>query len=396
MADNVSSNDTVDQSGISQKLKYYTLFVLTIVYAFNFIDRQILVIMSEAIKTDLDLTDTHLGLLSGIAFALFYTILGIPIARFADFANRRNIIAVSLAIWSGMTAISGFAQNFTQLALARVGVGVGEAGGSPPSHSIISNIFREKERATALAIYSAGLYLGILLGYILGGKLVDLYGWRTTFFLVGIPGVIMAFIVRFTLQEPLRKIPVETSQQNVADHFSGMIKVMRTLFRLKSFPFFAFGCAMSAFISYGVGNFVPNYIIRYHGLAPSDLAVPLALTGGGGGMIGTFLGGYLTDKLGAKDIRWYLWLPGLIAVLAIPFAIWAYLTTNVDLMFGLIFVYTVMGTLYLAPAIATAHRLVEPHMRAMASAYCKHRHQKCAFPVRLPIRRYGSTTLRER
>jgi MFS family permease len=368
MADNASSDHASDKTGISNKLKYYTLFILTIVYAFNFIDRQILVIMSEAIKADLDLTDTDLGLLTGLAFALFYTILGIPIARLADFANRRNIIAVSLAVWSGMTALSGFAQNFMQLALARVGVGVGEAGGSPPSHSIISNMFKEKERATALAIYSAGLYLGILLGYILGGKLVDLYGWRTTFFIVGVPGVFMALIVRFTLKEPPREIPADAAKQKISDHFIGMFKVMGILFRLRSFPYFALGCAMSAFISYGVGNFAPNYIIRYHGLTPSDLAIPLALTGGGGGMIGTFLGGYLTDKLGPHDIRWYLWLPGLVAVLAIPIAVWAYLTTNTDLMFILIFTYTVMGTLYLAPSIATAHRLVAPHMRAMASA----------------------------
>ncbi|UTW54943.1 MFS transporter [Kordiimonas sp. SCSIO 12610] len=370
MTDNVSSKDAVDQSGISNNLKYYTLFILTIVYAFNFIDRQILVIMQEAIKVDLELTDTWLGFLSGPAFALFYTIVGIPIARYADFANRRNIIAVSLALWSGMTALSGLAQNVIQLAMARVGVGIGEAGGSPPSHSIISNMFKEKERATALAIYSSGLYLGILLGYILGGYLVVAYGWRNTFFIVGIPGVLMALLVRFTLKEPIREnaTSIRSEPFKISDHFVGIFKVMGVLFRLKSFPYFALGCAMSAFISYGVGNFVPSYIIRYYDLSPSDFAIRLALSGGGGGMIGTFLGGYLTDKIGAKDIRWYLWLPGLIAVLAIPFAIWAYLVTDVDTMFILIFVYTVMGTLYLAPAIATAHRLVVPHMRAMASA----------------------------
>ena len=372
MSDAVKPTDKdTDSSGISKKLKYYTLFILTIVYAFNFIDRQILVIMQEAIKADLDLSDTQLGLLSGLAFALFYTILGIPIARWADFANRRNIIAIALAIWSGMTALSGLAQNFAQLALARVGVGIGEAGGSPPAHSMISNMFKEKERATALAIYSAGLYLGILLGYILGGYLVDIYGWRITFFIVGIPGVVMAFIVRFTLKEPTRPIeeasePVQ--KQSIGSHFVGIFDVMGKLFALKSFPFFALGCAMSAFISYGVGNFAPSYIIRYHGYSPSELAIPLAITGGGGGMVGTFLGGYLTDKIGAKDIRWYLWLPGLVAVLAIPLAAWAYNTSDPDLMFVLIFIQTVMSTLYLAPAIATAHRLVKPHMRAMASA----------------------------
>jgi len=182
----------------------YVLLALTGVYIFNFIDRQILVILQESIKAELDLSDTQLGLLTGFAFAIFYVTLGLPVARLADRSNRRNIITIALTIWSAMTAISGLASNFVQLLLARIGVGIGEAGGSPPAHSMISDYYPKNKRATALAIYSTGIYIGILLGYLLGGWLDEYFGWRRALMVLGVPGVIYAVIFYFTVQEPPR------------------------------------------------------------------------------------------------------------------------------------------------------------------------------------------------
>ena len=182
----------------------YVLVVLTLVYTFNFVDRQLLSILQEAIKLDLSLSDAQLGLLTGFAFAMFYVTAGIPIARLADRSNRRNIVAVSVGLWSFMTAISGFVQNYLQLLLARVGVGVGEAGGSPPSHSIVSDIFPKKQRASALAFYSTGVNLGILFGFLFGGWLNEFFGWRVAFMVVGVPGIMLAILVRTTVREPVR------------------------------------------------------------------------------------------------------------------------------------------------------------------------------------------------
>ncbi len=356
--------ETPPVSGLSNKARTYALVVLTIVYAFNFIDRQILVILQEAIKNDLGLSDTQLGLLSGISFALLYTILGLPIAQLADRYNRRNIISISLTVWSVMTALSGMAQNFMQLLLARVGVGIGEAGGSPPAHSMISDMYTAKRRSTALAVYSAGLYLGVFLGYTSGGYLQEAYDWRTTFMMVGLPGVLLAIILRMTVPEPPRGLHDEKKPEKNYSIF----EAFGVLFRLKSFPYIAFGCAMSGFVSYGTGNFMPSFMVRYHGIAPSEIGLTLGFLAGVGGMIGTFLGGALTDRFGEKDVRWYLWLPGLTAVCAIPLGLVALYTESKYMMFGTYFCVVILATLYLAPSIAVTHRLVSANMRAMSSA----------------------------
>ncbi|MEZ7830108.1 MAG: MFS transporter, partial [Gammaproteobacteria bacterium] len=194
----------LDNPYASPSARKYALVVLTLVYTFNFIDRQLLSILQESIKVDLSLSDSQLGLLTGFAFAMFYVTAGIPIARFADRSNRRNIVAVSVGLWSAMTAVSGLVQNYGQLLAARVGVGVGEAGGSPPSHSIVSDIFPPEKRASALAFYSTGVNLGILFGFLFGGWLNEFFGWRVAFMVVGIPGVLLAILVRTTVREPIR------------------------------------------------------------------------------------------------------------------------------------------------------------------------------------------------
>ena len=185
-------------------VRHYVLGVLVVVYTFNFIDRQILSILLDPIKNELGLSDTAMGMLTGFAFAAFYATLGIPIARFADRSNRRNLVALSLGIWSMMTALSGLAQNFWHLLLARIGVGIGEAGCSPPAHSMISDYYPANQRATALGIYSLGIPFGIMFGLFAGGWINEFFGWRTAFFVVGLPGVLLAFVVRFSITEPPR------------------------------------------------------------------------------------------------------------------------------------------------------------------------------------------------
>ena len=190
--------------GVGGPYAYYVLAVLFVVYIFNFIDRQILAILLEPIKQDLQVSDTALGFLTGFAFAVFYTFAGLPLARLADRGVRRSLIAISLATWSLMTAVSGLARNFTDLALARIGVGIGEAGASPPAHSLLSDYFPPEKRATVIAIYASGIYVGVGLGFWLGGWINDAYGWRVAFCVVGLPGLLMALLVRFTVHEPLR------------------------------------------------------------------------------------------------------------------------------------------------------------------------------------------------
>ena len=193
---------TNNQKQVSNRYLNYVLVMLTLVYVFNFVDRQLLVILQESIKKELHLSDTQLGLLSGFTFAIFYVTLGIPIARLADKRNRRNIVAGSLALWSVMTAFSGLARNFIQLLLARIGVGVGEAGGSPPAHAMISDYFPPEKRSTALSVYSTGIYIGVLIGFLMGGYLNQHLGWRTAFFVLGTPGLIFSLLFYTTVKEP--------------------------------------------------------------------------------------------------------------------------------------------------------------------------------------------------
>lgn len=347
----------------------YVLILLTLVYALNFIDRQILVILQESIKADMDLSDTQLGLLTGFAFAVFYVSVGIPIARWADIGNRRNIISIAIAVWSAMTALSGLTNNFFQLLLARIGVGVGEAGGSPPAHSIISDYYPPEQRGTAMSFYSTGVYIGVLLGFLIGGWINHTFGWRMAFLVVGLPGILVALLVRLTLREPVRgqsdKVKMAPGTLNQGAKFS---ETMATLWGLKSFRYFSIGTGLAAFISYGTGNFLPSFLIRTHGFSSLEVGTSLALIAGFGGGIGTFLGGYLADKLAVRDIRWYMWIAALPVFVNMPLLLLALFSSNATLVLVFLFFATMSGAFYLGPAIATTHTLLSPRMRAMGSA----------------------------
>jgi len=284
--------------------RHYALAILVVVYTFNFIDRQILSILLEPVKAELGLSDTAMGMLTGFAFAMFYATLGIPIARFADRSNRRNLIAWALGIWSVFTALSGLAQNFWHLLIARIGVGVGEAGCSPPAHSMIADYYPAEQRATALGIYSLGIPIGIMFGLFAGGWINELFGWRAAFFLVGVPGVILALIVRFTLAEPPRGMAegrTDSGEQPSVGETLGY------LWRKKSFRHMSFAGALTAFVGYGFVTWAPAFLIRSYGMTTGEVGTWFGLLLGIVGGVGIVMGGWLADKFGAKDPKGYVW-----------------------------------------------------------------------------------------
>lgn len=350
----------------SRGYRSYTLAVLTAVYIFNFIDRQILVILQEDIKVELALSDTQLGLLSGFSFAIFYVTFGIPIARWADKGVRRNIVALAIGTWSFMTAASGLAGNYWQLLAARIGVGVGEAGGSPPAHSMISDLFPPEERATALSIYSMGINFGILFGFLIGGWVNDFFGWRMVFFVIGVPGIAMALIVRFTLREPPRG---HSERLQVVADTPPFTDVLKLLWSRPSFRHMALASGLHAFVGYGVGQWIASFFIRTYELSGTgEIATWLGLISGTAGAAGTFCGGYFADKLGQRDKRWYIWVPAWATVLAIPFSLTVYLINNYYVALSIFLVPVFLGAMFLGPTLAMTHGIVGVRMRALASA----------------------------
>lgn len=349
----------------TRRARWYALSLLTIVYTFNFVDRQLLAILQESIKAELSLSDSQLGLLTGFAFAIFYVTAGIPIARWADRANRRDIVSLSLFIWSFMTALSGFVQNYAHLLLARIGVGIGEAGGSPPSHSIISDIFPAHQRASAIGFYSMGVSVGILFGFLAGGWINEFFGWRTAFMVVGVPGIVLAVVLRLTLAEPIRGLNDPGFTPGESATFG---EVLRVLWTRPSFRHLALGAGLNAFCGYATANWTASFIIRSHGMATGELGTWLALIIGVGGAIGVFGGGLLADRLASRDRRWYAWLPSIAGFLIVPFMLGIYLADNAYLALSLSIIPGLLFQIYLGNTIATTHALVGPGMRATASA----------------------------
>jgi MFS family permease len=348
----------------ARKHRKFALFLLMIVYAFNFIDRQILNILQTPIKNELHLSDAELGLLTGFSFTIVYITVGIAVAKLADSTNRKGVMTGSLAIWSGFTALSGLSGNYLQLLLFRLGVGVGEAGGSPPAHAMLSDLYEKEKRGRALSIYSAGLYLGTMTGYIAGGWLSDTFDWRTAFFVVGMPGIVLAAFIWFTMREPLRGLSgVKPTAMNVT--FFGSFK---RLWQLKSFRFYSFATGAGTFVTYGVGNWMVPYLERSHGWERTDIGLLYGLAAGIFGAIGTIGGGYLADKLGAKDRRWFLWVPMWGKIVAGPFFLIGLMAPNGWIALGGYSLGLICASVYLGPSLAITHHLVPPSMRAMSSA----------------------------
>ncbi|MGH8168574.1 MAG: spinster family MFS transporter, partial [Woeseiaceae bacterium] len=303
----------------------YVLALLVVVYTFNFIDRQILAILLPAIQAEFGVNDTILGFLAGSAFALFYASLGVPIALLADRWNRRNLIALALAIWSGMTALSGAATNIVQLSLARIGVGVGEAGCSPPAHSMISDLYGPDERSTAMGIFTLGISGGIMIAYLAGGWVVENIGWREAFFIVGLPGLALALLVRFTISEPVRG--QSDGKADTAER-PGILAVARFLLARKSFLHLATGSGVAAFGGYAVISFFPTFLYRTHTMNISEIGVYLGLILGIAGGLGFAGGGFVADKLGRRGQRYSLWGVAAATMLSWVFIFPMYLVSN--------------------------------------------------------------------
>ncbi len=350
---------------VSQGYARYVLGVLFVVYVFNFVDRQILSILLEPIKRDLGASDTAMGFLSGIAFALFYTTAGIPIARWADTGTRRSVIALGLAVWSAMTALSGLARSFAQLALARVGVGIGEAACSPPAHSLIADYFPPERRATALAIYSMGIHVGILVGFLAGGWINEYFGWRQAFFVVGLPGIALALVVRLSVAEPARGMAEGRAAE---EQPPPVAEVLGFLWRRRSFRHLSLAAALSSFAGYGAATWSPAFLIRVHQMGTGEVGTWLGLITGLAGAGGALLGGALGDRAGRADQRWYLWLPAAATLLGVPFAAAFFLWPQAHQALLFLIPSTLAGAMWLGPTFSVTQGLARLRMRAVASA----------------------------
>jgi MFS family permease len=355
--------------------RWYVLGLLTVVYTFNFIDRQVLVILQELIREDLGLMDWQLGMLSGFVFAVFYSVLGVPIAHAAELYGRKRVVSLSLAFWSLMTALMGAAQNFAQLALLRVGVGVGEAGGSPPSHSIISDIFPRRRRAFALSVFSMGVYFGYLVAYSAGGWAAGQLGWRATFVVVGLPGVLIALLVAATVREPVRGLADHGYRLDAASSAAAargaaprFLETLRVLWSRGSFRHLAIAGSLQSLAGYGVGNFMPSFVIRAHDMAIADIGWRLALITGLGGAIAIAVSGWVTDRLADRSQTWYARFPAITIGLTLPLVPLTFLTADTGTMFLAYIPYEMLGATWLGASLAVAHSIVDLRQRAVASA----------------------------
>ena len=348
---------------------YLVVLVLMLVYIFNFLDRQILSILAEPIREDLNLSDTQLGMLTGLAFALFYTTLGIPVAWLADRARRTWIIAAACAIWSAFTALCGTAQNFWQLLFYRIGVGAGEAGGSPPSYSLIADYFPPHRRGTALALYSLGVPLGSAIGTAVGGFVAAEYGWRVAFFAVGVPGMVLALLVLLIVREPRRGAmdPVAHGQTAHAPSVS-LPRAVGGFFSNPTLLAVGLSSGLSAFVGYAMLNWGPAFLIRVKGMSLTDIAVWYALVTGITSAIGTFGSGWLVDRLGRLNPRAYAYVPAAAFAISIPFFIGFLLAPSWPVALLFLAIPSLMNNMYLAPAITVVQNAVPAAQRSVSGA----------------------------
>lgn len=357
----------------SKRYRTVVLWLLTLMYVMSFIDRQIIGILSPFIKEEMGFTDSQLGWLKGLAFALLYSIVGIPIAWLADRYSRKKIVTVSLIAWSAFTAFTGMAGSFLHMFLARVGVGIGEAGGSPPSHSIISDLYPKEQRASALGVYSLGIPIGIGFSYILAGALVESFGWRGTLYVLGVTGIVLALVLAFVIKEPKRG---QMDGENIKLESVGIIESITTLAKIPSWWAMCMGIAWVSFGGYAVSAWGVDYILRFK---PEYFPNPdnnnfewlmfwlgmIHLVGYGAG---TYFGALITEKLAKKNISFYGIMPGAVLIIGVPCLIAAFWVQSIPLHLTLITIYLLSAGVYLGPSFAAAQTLAPINMRAMSTA----------------------------
>ncbi|WP_299308987.1 MFS transporter [uncultured Croceicoccus sp.] len=344
------------------------LAMLLLVYIFNFLDRQILAILAPPIQADLGLSDGQMGLLGGFAFALLYSTLAVPLASVADRTSRSWVITVSLVIWSGFTALCGLAQGFWHIFLARLGVGVGEAGGVAPSYAIIGDYFPSNKRAFALAIYSMGIPLGSAAGVLVGGYIAATVDWRLAFFVVGMAGVVLAPLFKYVVKDFPRANPVDAAARQAASDNASIGHVARILAKKPSFWFLAFGAASGSMLGYGVLFWKPSLLQRSFGLSLLETSYFLGALMLIGGISGVLAGGFFADRLGQANKAWYARLPALAYIVAVPLFSAAVLTDNVTLAFFLFLIPQALAYIWLGPVLTAVQHLVIPAQRSTASA----------------------------
>jgi MFS family permease len=344
----------------SKGYRGFVLGMLLLVYTFNFIDRVAIDILQEDIKKEFGLVDFQLGLLKGLAFAFLYTLLGIPIARLAERANRVTILSVCLGLWSVFTAACGMAGSFLQLIAARIGVGIGEAGCTPPAQSVIADYFPANKRATALSIYSMGIHIGSMSAAIIGALIAQEWGWRATFIALGLPGIILAILVRLAVREPPRAASAVATP--------GFGETLRVLASKPAFWHMAMGGAITSFVGYGVGGFLIPFFMRVHELTRLEASLTNGIILGTFAAFGTFLSGFLADRWAKRHPNALAWLPAAGLLFALPLFLLAYQMPTMQLTIGLIALGVVGQYFYLGPMYTVTSSVVAPNMRATAVA----------------------------
>lgn len=356
---------------VSTAYRNYVLFILVLVNTINFVDRMAISVLAPSIQAEFQVSNTMLGLVMGIAFTAFYATLGFPIARLLDRRRRNSLLALVVAIWSGMTALCGAATNFAMLFLFRIGVGVGEAGAGPASHSLIGDYFRKVQRPVAIGFFSLGVPLGNFLGIFLGGILVGVIGWRWTFVALGLPGLLLALLVWLTVREPVRggmDDPADLAAMRAAEDIS-LREGIRQLWASPTFRVMSFSAAPSALCGYGMNMWMPQFLVRIHELAPAQYSLPLGLMLGVGGGLGAMLGGIITAKAAVRDPRAFLTLPALTMVIfavALMLAVW---TTSLTVLYSAVFVAAFTQFYLMGPFFAVVQRLAPLRARAVATAF---------------------------
>jgi MFS family permease len=344
----------------------YVLALLSLSYVVNYLDRYVISMLAGPIKAELGISDGAMGLLSGPAFALLYTGLGVPVAWLADRSSRRNLIAAGMAVWSGFTALSGFAGSFAGLAFARFGVGIGEAAGAAPAHSLIADYFRAERRATALSIFQMGVPIGQMLGTVIGGLLVADLGWRRVFMLVGLPGIAIALLLRLTLREPAR--PVPPPSQSLGGALRALLESLFVLMRIPTFAAIALGGMFASIAGTGFGFWLPQMFVRSHGMSLAQFGISYGLVNGAAGVAGTLFAGVLADRLALLDPRWRLRVAAGSVALSMPLLIGICAVPDPNVAVWLSVPSGILGAGYAPVLFAIAQSLAPARVRAVTSS----------------------------
>ncbi len=364
MSGSDAKSEVAGAPAVGAGYRRYVLAIMFCGFTLNLFDRQIIGILLQPIKEEFLLSDTALGLLSGLAFALFYAVLGVPIAKLSDRYSRRAVISVCMTLWSAMTALGGLAQNASQLILTRAGVGVGEAGYTPAAMSMLSDYYPKEERIVAMSIANLGPITGIMLGLIVGGWAAEVLGWRGALFLAGIPGVLFACVFYATVREPIR---------GMADRIATMAEAAKastySAWRVPSYRWIVVGAAFFNFCLYSIATWMPAMLQRTHGVGPGEAGLILGSVFGVCGAVGTLSGGWVAQRLSQREVRWGLWMPAIAAALCAPLVVAAFASALLDVTLWIYAAAYLLSFFYLGPTFAIVQSLVPAGARARATAW---------------------------